>query len=136
MSLGGIEILVVGLVFFLPFLVILWGIIDAATRPDWAWVSAGQNKTLWVALQAIGVFFCLVGLVLSIVYLTSIRPKVAAAQEGGGRAGPGAPPPPPPSVPPGWLPDPSGRHQLRYWDGSAWTANVSDGGNQSTEPTP
>jgi hypothetical protein len=33
----------------------------------------------------------------------------------------------------GWHPDPSGRHQLRYWDGQAWTANVSDDGQQSTD---
>jgi putative membrane protein len=28
----------------------------------------------------------------------------------------------------GWFPDPSGRHQLRYWDGTAWTAHVQDSG--------
>ena len=28
----------------------------------------------------------------------------------------------------GWYTDPSGRHQLRYWDGSVWTAHVSNGG--------
>ncbi|MEY2450032.1 MAG: hypothetical protein QOH79_3508 [Acidimicrobiaceae bacterium] len=33
----------------------------------------------------------------------------------------------------GWHPDPSGRHQLRYWDGQTWTANVSDGGQQTTD---
>ncbi len=25
----------------------------------------------------------------------------------------------------GWHPDPSGRHALRYWDGSRWTSHVS-----------
>jgi hypothetical protein len=34
----------------------------------------------------------------------------------------------------GWHPDPAGRHQLRYWDGQTWTANVSDNGQQSTDP--
>lgn len=34
----------------------------------------------------------------------------------------------------GWHPDPSGRHQLRYWDGAAWTDSVSDNGVQSSEP--
>jgi hypothetical protein len=33
----------------------------------------------------------------------------------------------------GWHPDPSGQHQLRYWDGQAWTANVSDNGVSSTD---
>lgn len=27
---------------------------------------------------------------------------------------------------PGWMADPSERHQLRYWDGSTWTSRVSD----------
>ena len=33
-----------------------------------------------------------------------------------------------------WHPDPTGRHELRYWDGSQWTEHVSDGGVQSTSP--
>lgn len=28
----------------------------------------------------------------------------------------------------GWYPDPFGRHEMRYWDGRAWTANVSTRG--------
>jgi 5-methylcytosine-specific restriction endonuclease McrA len=31
-------------------------------------------------------------------------------------------------TPANWLPDPRGRHQLRYWDGSARTSYVSDNG--------
>ena len=34
---------------------------------------------------------------------------------------------------PGWLPDPHGTHELRYWDGSVWTQHVCDGGVQSTD---
>ena len=26
----------------------------------------------------------------------------------------------------GWFPDPAGRHQLRYWDGTSWTEHVRD----------
>ena len=44
----------------------------------------------------------------------------------------GAVPPPAPqqtaTVAPGWHPDPSGRHDYRYWDGATWTENVADGG--------
>jgi hypothetical protein len=37
----------------------------------------------------------------------------------------------------GWKSDPFGRHELRYWDGGAWTAHVSDAGVQgSDEPVP
>ncbi len=33
-----------------------------------------------------------------------------------------------------WHPDPTGRHELRYWDGTQWSEHVSDGGVQSTSP--
>ncbi|MEY2589979.1 MAG: hypothetical protein QOJ67_1963 [Acidimicrobiaceae bacterium] len=40
----------------------------------------------------------------------------------------------PGSGPAGWQQDPSGRHEYRYWDGSAWTDNVSDSGATSVDP--
>jgi hypothetical protein len=42
----------------------------------------------------------------------------------------------PATPPPMWAPDPSGRHQLRYWDGTGWTEYVSDSGRQSRDPLP
>jgi len=36
--------------------------------------------------------------------------------------------PPASAMPAGWFPDPHRRHELRYWNGSAWTDDVSDGG--------
>jgi uncharacterized protein DUF2510 len=42
--------------------------------------------------------------------------------------------PAPPCVPPVWAPDPTSRHELRYWDGSLWTGHVSDGGVQTEDP--
>ena len=61
-------------------------------------------------------------------------------------AGPAAAPPPPAAssghdgVPPsGWYPDPSGRHERRYWHEGRWTEHVADGGRRSSEaatPTP
>lgn len=38
-----------------------------------------------------------------------------------------------PLAPAGWLADPAGRHELRYWDGAVWTAHVSDAGAQSED---
>ena len=38
------------------------------------------------------------------------------------------------STPAGWYHDPSGRYELRYWDGSQWTEHVSRGGQQFTDP--
>ena len=43
------------------------------------------------------------------------------------------PVPPPPGAPAGWLADPSGHHELRYWDGSRWTEHVSTAGEQTTD---
>jgi hypothetical protein len=34
----------------------------------------------------------------------------------------------------GWRPDPTTRHELRYWNGSAWTENVSDAGVTGVDP--
>ena len=40
----------------------------------------------------------------------------------------------PPPAPSGWFHDPSGKHELRFWNGAAWTADVSDGGVQGQDP--
>jgi hypothetical protein len=45
------------------------------------------------------------------------QPVAAAAASGGG-----------------WHPDPTGRHQHRWYDGSAWTDQVADNGANSTDP--
>ena len=34
---------------------------------------------------------------------------------------------------PGWLADPTKRHQYRYWDGSTWTEHVADNGVQGVD---
>jgi uncharacterized protein YxjI len=45
------------------------------------------------------------------------------------------------STPPNWYADPTGRFQMRYWDGDKWTEHVSTNGVQGTDsplasPTP
>ncbi|HEY8525736.1 MAG TPA: DUF2510 domain-containing protein [Acidimicrobiales bacterium] len=37
------------------------------------------------------------------------------------------------TVEPGWLPDPMGRHEFRWWDGSAWTDIVADHGVETID---
>jgi len=39
-----------------------------------------------------------------------------------------------PSVPAAWYKDPSGRYELRYWNGTAWTEHVARDGRQFTDP--
>lgn len=38
--------------------------------------------------------------------------------------------------PPAWYPDPTGRHDHRWWDGTEWTAHVADAGAAGTDPLP
>jgi hypothetical protein len=62
------------------------------------------------------------------------RPKLIAAKaarEGQNDQQVGAPTGP---QGPGWQSDPTLRHQFRYWNGSAWTAQVTTNGVPSTDP--
>ena len=36
----------------------------------------------------------------------------------------------------GWQPDPTGRHQLRWHDGTTWTDQVADAGVAAVDPMP
>jgi hypothetical protein len=38
------------------------------------------------------------------------------------------------ATPAGWYHDPSGRFELRYWDGGQWTEHVARAGQQYTDP--
>ena len=60
----------------------------------------------------------------------AINPTTAAAENpttDTAAAGAGA-------APAGWYADPSGRFELRYWDGGQWTEHVSRAGQQYTDP--
>jgi hypothetical protein len=39
-----------------------------------------------------------------------------------------------PAVPAAWYADPSGRFELRYWNGKEWTEHVARSGQQFTDP--
>ena len=45
-----------------------------------------------------------------------------------------AQPVPTSAAPAAWYADPSGRFELRYWDGKEWTEHVARGGQQFTDP--
>jgi len=62
---------------------------------------------------------------------TEAAPVLAAATPA---AAPEPTPAAEPAVPAGWYADPSGRYELRYWDGAAWTEHVSRAGQQFTDP--
>ncbi len=37
-------------------------------------------------------------------------------------------------TPPDWRPDPYGRAEQRYWDGSEWTARIRNRGEETVDP--
>lgn len=71
--------------------------------------------------EAIGVLF--VALTLWIVRKTGVVYARNVTEQGGSFV----------IAPPGWYKDPSGQHELRLWDGSAWTESVH---NPSAEVSP
>ncbi|HEV3363988.1 MAG TPA: hypothetical protein VG795_07585 [Acidimicrobiia bacterium] len=72
MNLGAPEILIL-LMMLALFVIPIWGIVDAATKPDAAWTAAGQSKVLWIVLQLV------LGILGAIIYFVAIRPKLVAA---------------------------------------------------------
>ena len=69
------------------------------------------------------------------------EPEPAAAEPAGAEPAtepaasePAAAPAAESAVPAGWYADPSGRFELRDWDGGAWTEHVSRAGQQFTDP--
>lgn len=70
-----------------------------------------------------------VGFLIALAVLAFSRwPSIDAgiAQSGPPVATP--PAPPAQAAAPGWLPDPTGEHELRYWNGNEWTSDVHDRG--------
>ena len=65
-----------------PIGVSVWALLDAARRPQWAWALAGRNQVAWMAGIMLGTLFLVPGLLVSGWYLSSIRPTIAAAEDG------------------------------------------------------
>jgi Protein of unknown function (DUF2516) len=79
----GIDGILVLLIPLASLVVAVWALVDAAIRPGPAFEAAGQSKVLWIVLPIVGMFlFAIIGGVLGVVYLASIRPKVRRAQSG------------------------------------------------------
>src|ERR687892_720634 len=69
LALGPIELVFIAFILF-NFIFPIWGIIDAAVRPDAVWAATGQNKIVWVLVQ---IFLWTIG---AIIYFVAIRPKL------------------------------------------------------------
>lgn len=66
----------------LPIALTVWALLDAASRPEWAWALSGRRRVVWLGAILFGALTLVVGLVVSGVYLVRIRPEVAAAEAG------------------------------------------------------
>lgn len=69
----------------------IWVITKIMGYSEGQYEAAGQNRTLWIALGALGI--CCLGPVIDLVWFLVIKPKLEQAPMAGGVAG--FPPPPP-----------------------------------------
>jgi hypothetical protein len=53
---------------FVAFVFWVWGLVDAAKRPDEAWTVTGQSKVLWILFMVVG------GAIVTLVYVFWPRP--------------------------------------------------------------
>lgn len=108
--------------------------------------NGGVGHSSWI-------FFAIVAVGIAIRMLSSRR---RGSMGGGMRTRPGPPPgmssfqspsPAPPTarprtgptytgIPAGWMADPSGKHDERYWSGTEWTEHVMNDGTPAIDPLP
>ena len=86
-------------------------------RTPWRWPAAA-----WGIIGFLSLLLCVV--LFLIAQRTTRLPSVSATVPAAPAGGP----------PPGWFPDPSGRYERRYWDGSGWTAQVATGETVTSDP--
>jgi hypothetical protein len=70
------------LVCAIPLALTVWALLDAARRPEWAWALAGRRRVVWLAAILFGAMTLVVGLVVSLVYLTRVRSELEEAESG------------------------------------------------------
>lgn len=76
----GVDVVFLLVVLVVGLAIPLWAIIDAASRSSGAFLAARSSKALWISLILAGWLLTgIVGSVLAIFYLASIRPRVRAA---------------------------------------------------------
>ncbi|HEV3266534.1 MAG TPA: DUF2510 domain-containing protein [Acidimicrobiales bacterium] len=113
-------------------LAVLAGTIDLAVRTVFRLTGPGVAALLAGGLLILFSLFGLlwglggVGTVGLLVILSGMgmNPEVPRAAAGVA----------PLEVPASWYPDPTGHHDLRYWDGVAWSSHVATAGRTFTDP--
>jgi hypothetical protein len=115
------------------FIVIASALITAIAIYDIADVNSVQDD-LGIIQVGIGLWLTAVAGALGVVTgIVLLRLRTSPA----GQVVASAPTPPPLTAQfgqPAWIADPTGRHEYRYWDGAAWTDQVSDKGAVARDP--
>ena len=102
-----------------------WEVVSITTTPEGRYCAFMRRPTTASSTASSG---------SSSSNVSSLNPSAAgfaAATPAGSEAGSTAVNP---SVPAAWYKDPSGRYELRYWNGTAWTEHVARDGRQFTDP--
>jgi Protein of unknown function (DUF2516) len=88
-SLSGFYEALIWVGLLIAFVIPLWAIVDVISRPTAGFKEARSSKALWLILLIVTwILTMVVGLVLSIVYLASIRPRVRAVTKVAGSVPP------------------------------------------------
>lgn len=119
----------VAVVFF-----VLWYLMYKGRRwPLWPVVILYSLDTVLCVVLAdwIGLTFHVLALVYMIMGLVGLRRFEGPLTIESAAKSPSSPQD---LAPAAWLPDPLGRHELRYWDAKAWTEHVSDAGMVGSDP--
>ena len=90
--------------------------------------AIGKSKGRGFLGFVLGAFLGIIGVVIIL-----LMKKATTATKVAEIGSPAAAFAPPTRAPGAWWPDPMGRHQHRYFDGTRWTDQVADQGQQSTD---
>jgi hypothetical protein len=113
-------------------LTLLAGTIDLAVRTVFRMTGPGAAAFLAGGMLML---FSLFGLLWGIAGVGTVGLLVILSGIAMRTAGPGAAlKAAPVGAPAAWYPDPTRRHDLRYWDGVAWSPHVATAGRVSTDP--
>ena len=75
----GLDGLIIAVIALVALVIPIWALVDSVSRPSGAFAAAGSSKGMWIALIALfWLFTGIIGVMLSLVYLASIRPRVKA----------------------------------------------------------
>jgi hypothetical protein len=127
-----VILLVLGIVAFAIWIIVQWIILFTASYPRGMFdlVVGIQRWQVRVTGYALG----LIDRYPPFTFDPSLVAPAEGPVQGAAAEGPAAGVSAVPAAPAQWYPDPVGRHQYRYWDGTQWTGHVADDGRTGQDP--